>query len=182
MARQPRYKRQFGAKVRASLDPKVGDSVFLRREKGDGNLHKHSARAYGPFRVVKVSPDGRTVDIRRNNHDERVNVNRVELIPASGSNGNDKRPAEQVHGYLSQSVRNEGGKQDKGKYFVLQDIVDHAQAVPGPPDHWVMQVKWYGFKELTWETLKHVRRSQVIRYCRRKRLSLPGNIEQTMES
>ncbi len=80
-----------------SLAPKVGDMVFLRREKGDGNLHKLSARAYGPFKVVKVSPDGRTVDIRRNNHDDRVNFNRVEVIPTPRGNGNDTRPAEQVH-------------------------------------------------------------------------------------
>ncbi len=41
--------------------------------------YKLSSQASGPFKLVKASPEGGTLDIRRNNLDKRVNINLAEV-------------------------------------------------------------------------------------------------------
>ena len=86
------FERPFDANILASLAPKMGHSVFLLREKGSGKRYMLLNWANGPLEVTVGSPEGRTVDIHQNDHDERVNVNRLELLPASRGDDNDKCP------------------------------------------------------------------------------------------
>ena len=68
--RQKRYKRDFDTRARLALAPTVGDFVYAREDPNAKGKHKLSSRADGPYRVVGVSSDEQTVEIRRAEHDE----------------------------------------------------------------------------------------------------------------
>lgn len=68
---QNRYKNYFYARARKA--------IYLRKENRDGHQHKLSVKAYGPFEVLVVGTEEKTINIRRKYHEERVNENRFVL-------------------------------------------------------------------------------------------------------
>ncbi len=86
--RQARYKRDYDKALSKRVCPAVGDMVFLRKESYRKNekRDKLRAKAEGPFPVVEVLDDGRTVRIEREKGvDELVSRDRVELSPVSST-------------------------------------------------------------------------------------------------
>ena len=65
------------------------------------------------------------------------------------------------------------------RLYVVDKLVDHGVANVGP----VYLVRWQDCDKSadTWEPLKHLRRSQVIRYHRRRRLPPPTNLDDCLE-
>ena len=70
--------------------------------------------------------------------------------------------------------------------YVMDRIVAHEVADgshPGVPHGTTMyRVRWHGFGPIddTWEPIQHLPRSHVLRYCRRKRLPKPSDIDNAM--
>lgn len=62
----------------------------------------------------------------------------------------------------------------EGNEYVIDKIVD----MQGEENNPLFEVKWYGYSsdENTWEPTRHIQRSHIVRYCRRKRIPLPLNI------
>ncbi len=89
--RQRRYKRDFDAHVRQALLPAPGDYVYIRQDPASKGKHKLSSRADGPYRVVTICSDGKTVRIRRDDHDESFSINRIEIVPPAA------KPPENSH-------------------------------------------------------------------------------------
>ena len=65
------------------------------------------------------------------------------------------------------------------RLYVVDKLVDHGTSDIGP----VFLVRWQDCpdSENTWEPLHHLRRSQVTRYCRRRRLPLPPGLDTCLE-
>ncbi len=79
------YKREFQALVRNALLPPLGDLAYIREDLSLKGKHKLRSRANGPYRVVSIGTDGQSVRIRRSDHDETVNRNRLEVAPQAAN-------------------------------------------------------------------------------------------------
>ena len=159
--RQRRYKAAFDARVRAKPPIAAGDYVFIRKQattRRDEERHKLAPKAEGPLKVVSCDVERRVVVFRRHSHDETISIDRVELAP-------------------SPELRND--TQNVSEEFVVDEILSHRLCEGEEANHWEVKVKWYGFSRPTWQPLHDVRRSQVLRYCRRNKISPPANIDQT---
>jgi len=99
---------------------------------------------------------------------ETLNSARVELVPppesATAENANEEATATPP------------GEEDLE--YVVDRIIGHDQVEGRPKDHWVVNVKWYNYKETTWEPLKNVYYSQVAKYCFRNGLAHPANMSE----
>ena len=64
--------------------------------------------------------------------------------------------------------------------FIVDRVVDHDYTVNG---ELIFRVRWYGYDscEDTWEPIRHLRRSQVLTYLRRRRLAAPATIDEARD-
>jgi len=169
--RQARYKRSFDASVKRRRVPKVGESILVRKEQATRgeSWHKLSPRAFGPFKVVDVSEDGRTLTYQNGGSRELVNVNRVELAPV-----------EEVANDEGQAGTNDDTESETtGLDAVVDSIIGHAPVEGKPENYWQVHVKWFNDNQPTWEPLKNMRYSQVAKYCHQNGLAHPSNMEET---
>ncbi len=111
--------------------------------------HKLMSCANGPFRVVGVSSDGHTVEIRREDHDERVNITRVEVAPrdytenpsqdsalrnGNGDTAKGRRMGESDKEDVSKRSKNHDGN-------LVNRIVGHPSATGASAGSWEVRVK-----------------------------------------
>ena len=68
----------------------------------------------------------------------------------------------------------------EGEDYVVDRIVSHHYDEAG---HLVFRVGWYGYsvEEDTEEPIYHLRRSYILRYCKRRRLKVPSSISRARE-
>lgn len=67
-----------------------------------------------------------------------------------------------------------------GDDLVLRQILVHRQIPNAPAGHYEFLCQWVGFpvgEDTSWEPIKNLRHGQVQRYCRRKKLDDPPNME-----
>ena len=72
-------------------------------------------------------------------------------------------------------VSNPGREEEvTGAEYVIEKIIDHGYQ----DEEILLQVKWYGYttEDSTWELVPQLPRSAVVRYFRRKKLSLPPQV------
>ncbi len=90
--RHCRYKREFEALVRNALLWPPGDLSYIREDLSLKGKHKLRSQADGPYRVVSIGTDGQSVRIRRSDHDETVNRNRLEVAPQAANPDQEDAP------------------------------------------------------------------------------------------
>ena len=68
----------------------------------------------------------------------------------------------------------------EGEDYIVDKIVSHHYDEAG---HLVFRVRWYGYsvEEDTDEPISHLRRSHILRYCKRKRLKVPSSISRARQ-
>jgi len=169
--RQQRYKKAFDASIKTRRRaPRVGDYLFVRHEQTQERKpwHKLAPKALGPFPLVKVSDYGRSITVQYSDEVETLNSARVELEPPT-----DSATAENEDEEATTTPPPEEDLE-----YVLDSFIDNYEMEGRPDNYWVVNVKWYNYKETTWEPLKNVYYSQVAKYCFRNGLAHPANMSE----
>ena len=167
---QARYKRNYDARVRTTREKlHAGTQVFVRREYFKEGKHKLSPLADGPFWVVDV--DDETAVVRIGDQDERVSRDRLALAPAIAADTQRENPTSNSNSNHNLSSGNAMGDSNT-QQAVIDRIVDHKLTFRGTPRY---RVRWYGYDAAddTWEPARHLPRSSILRYYRRRRLTAP---------
>ena len=174
---QARYKRNFDAALRnrrKSIDPR--GYVFLRVDKTSapiGMRHKLAPVATGPFKVAEVKAKTAVILVPNrqsgNLDKEEVSLDRLE-------------PAPKPPDVPAQTPGPPGPKPTlaEGQELIVRDIVAHRQILGAPTGYFEYYVRWLNFPvvgDTSWEPIQHLRHRQIMRYCRKKRLPLPPNID-----
>jgi len=177
LSRQARYKRAFDASVRPRRKPSVGNLVFVRKEQPTRRekWHKLTAKALGPYKVTSISDDGKLVTISTESGEEVVDLETIELAP------NPQQEME-TEATASSSADNRETRQDRGADYVVDKLVDHRPISDEEPSKLEFLVKWFGHQEKTWEPVNHLRSSQILRYCRNRKIPLPENYNEARKS
>ncbi len=159
--RQRRYKRDFDAHVRQALLPAPGDYVYIRQDPASKGKHKLSSPADGPYRVVCTSSDRQTARVRRDDHDESVNINRIVIAPSatkppeiSHTDLKDTPPTRHDTAAADPNTRtrllgddsqNEPTRRNERtrdtEQYVVDLIVGHRPVFPSTPNTWEFRVK-----------------------------------------
>lgn len=59
-------------------------------------------------------------------------------------------------------------------------VIDNIVEMQGEENDRLFEVKWFGHSsdDSMWEPVRHILRSHIVRYCKRKRIPLPPNISE----
>ena len=103
----------------------------------------------------------------RHNSSAEIPQDRQEIV-SSEELEQSKDPQE---GEVSNPGRDE---EETDAEYVIEKIIDHGYQ----DEELLLHVKWYGYetKDATWETVAQLPRSAMVRYFRRKKLSLPPQV------
>ena len=143
----------------------AGDYAYVRLDKSnapDGERHKLASVAEGPFRIV--STDGKTAVLQRDRERERINIDRLELAPKPQGRTNN----------TSKSTPGAGEREGEEGH-VIDRITDHQTTADGQTE---FKVRWALSQTSTWEPTAHLPYSHIMRYCRRRKIDLPADIDQ----
>ena len=128
----------------------------------DGERHKLASVAEGPFRIV--STDGKTAVLQRDRERVRINIDRLELAPKPQGRTNN----------TSKSTPGAGEREGEEGH-VIDRITDHQTTADGQTE---FKVRWALSQTSTWEPTAHLPYSHIMRYCRRRKIDLPADIDQ----
>lgn len=136
---QSRYKRDLDRSVRASNKQlTAGDFVFIDNpEHQPGKLEHH---VQGPYKVI--SNDGHTFTIDRDGALEKINSDRITSAPRPTT-----APRADSQGFLSRKSL-PSDVQLSGQQCVVDKLMGRHTDNDG---HDWYHVKWYGYRERTWE-------------------------------
>ena len=94
---------------------------------------------------------------------------------SNSSNDTDKEKAPTVNGKATTNA-----DEPPAEWFVIEKIVDHGEAEDG---ELLYRVQWYGFdavRDSTWEPVRNIPRSHIVRYCHNKGIPYPANLEEAL--
>ena len=154
---QQRYKRDFDKRVRsANRNIRPGDYVYLDPTDGTTKGMKLGSHAFGPYRVL--ANDRRTFVIQRDDEVERVNSDHVTYAPLPP----DVPPPEP----LEATPEDLADKNTEGPTYLFDQIKDHRIRDDGKTE---FLVKWYGYRQPTWQPRRNLPEEAIAEYLSRKR-------------
>ena len=188
--RQERYRKAFDKRVRHIKPIQKGDFVYLqvgsktssKRQGEKARTHKLAQKALGPYVVVKVS-DKNTATISDGLKTENVHVSRLEFTSPTETDRDRLMKQELIKEVLREtSDSNETSEQSESprdqieaRYEYIVDKIESHKLTQKRKGEYLYRVKWFGFKERTWEPIQHLHKSQIRRYHRQAKIDLPSN-------
>ena len=182
LAPQPRTVNEIQNAIRPLTDEEVIPDTFPME---DGTTN--DGTPVNETRATQVANQANSTPVEDEQHTTQGNGDDIQQEPGPNMDQDnmDHTPLNGEH--VTQTGIDTTRPQPESKQYVIDKIIDHGENDDENHEYakvgqTLYRVRWYGYtaKDDTWEPVDHLPRSKVLSYCRRRRLEMPGNIDDSM--